>query len=113
MSPRNENTLYRTLPYAIIKADTFAARLKGLMFKKTPLANECLWIIPCNSIHMFFMKFSIDVVFLDDQKRIIKLVTNLKPWNMLMPVKNAHSVLELPSGSINRLKLKPQQIIDL
>ncbi|OIU69748.1 DUF192 domain-containing protein [Rossellomorea aquimaris] len=108
-----EDTLYRTLPYSIIVADTFAARFKGLMFRKDPIVNECLLIAPCNSIHMFFMNFSIDAVFLDEQHRIIKLARDLQPWSIVKPVKEARSVLELPPGSIVKLDLMIQQVIEL
>ena len=112
MKKTHQHTLYRTIPYSIKKADTFIPRLKGLMFRKEPLKEEGLWIVPCNSIHMCFMNFPIDAVFLDQHQRIIKLVRNLKPWQIVTPVKHAHSVLELPSGSIDGLKLVEQQIIE-
>lgn len=108
-----EDTLYRTIPYSITVADTFSARFKGLMFRKDPIVNECLLIVPCNSIHMFFMNFPIDAVFLDEHQRIIKLAGNLRPWSIVKPVKEARSVLELPPGSIVKLDLKIQQVIEL
>jgi uncharacterized protein len=111
MREHPERTLYRTIPYTIQIADTFSTRLKGLMFRKNPLNKQGLWIVPCNSIHMCFMHFPIDAVFLDHQNKILKLVKSLKPWQIVPSVKQAHSVLELPSGSIDVLQLKEQQII--
>ena len=91
--------------YTITKADTFSSRLKGLMFRRKPLIEEGLWIIPCNSIHMCFMNFSIDVLFINKNREIVKLVENLQPWRFIKPVKNAHSVLELPAGTIKQKNL--------
>lgn len=99
------------IPFSIKKANTFSKRLKGLMFKKDPLVNEGLWITPCNSIHMFFMKFSIDAIFLNKNGRVVKLVEGLKPWQIVSPVKDAHSVIELPIGTIQKLRLTPGELI--
>lgn len=107
------NRNLKTIPYSIKKADKFATRLKGLMFKKEPLHQEGLWIIPCNSIHMCFMNFPIDVVFLNKNKQIVKLINNLQPWKFVAPVADAYSVLELPVGVIEKFKLEVGQILDL
>ncbi|MCA0987528.1 DUF192 domain-containing protein [Guptibacillus algicola] len=100
MSERTERMIYRTIPHTIQHADTFATRLRGLMFRKRPLDLEALLITPCNSIHMCFMHFPIDAVFLNKENHVIKLIPNLKPWRFVLPVKDAHSVLELPCGAI-------------
>lgn len=103
----------RTFPFPIKKANTFGTRLKGLMFKKTPIKQEGLWIIPCNSIHMFFMNFPIDAVFINQNNEIVKLVHDLQPWKIVSPVKNAHSVVELPSGTIKEMNLKEGERLEL
>ena len=99
------------LPYKIKKADSFFLRLRGLMFRNHPLKDEGLWISPCNSIHMCFMNFPIDVVFLNKENQVVKLVSDLKPWKFITPVSGAHSVLELPIGSIDNLNLEVGQFI--
>ncbi|MFZ7943939.1 DUF192 domain-containing protein [Neobacillus sp. 19] len=96
-----EKTVF--IPYQIKVADSFFTRLRGLMFRKDPIKDEGLWIVPCNSVHMFFMKFPIDVVLLNERKEVVKLYPNLKPWSMTKPLKAAYSTLELPAGSINNL----------
>lgn len=106
MSGQHERMIYRTIPHSITIADTFSLRLKGLMFRKQPLVEEGLLISPCNAIHMCFMFFPIDAVFLSKEQTIIKLITNLKPWRVTMPVNGAHSVLELPVGTIADYDLK-------
>lgn len=83
------------------ETETAIERLKGLL-GQPPLTDElCLWIKPCNSIHMFFMKYPIDVIFLDVNDSICKLVHNIKPWQMSAKL-GAHSVLEVAAGSIQR-----------
>lgn len=109
----NKHTLYRTLPLKVWKADTFMKRLKGLMFRKMPLQHDALLITPCNSIHMCFMFFSIDVVFLNEKNQIVKMVQKLKPWSFVAPVKGASTTLELPEGSIEKLSIKPGEFLNI
>lgn len=104
-------TLFRTIPFSINQAETFRSRLVGLMFRRTPLHNEGLLLAPCNSIHMCFMHFPIDVIFLSSENKIIKLVHQLKPWRFVMPVKGAHSVLELPAGTISKFKFTENEYL--
>ncbi|MCL6570229.1 MAG: DUF192 domain-containing protein [Bacillus sp. (in: Bacteria)] len=91
------------IPYQIKMADSFFKRLKGLMFRKDPIKDEGLWIVPCNAVHMFFMKFAIDIVLLNKQNEVVMVYHSLRPWKMTKPEKTAYSTLELPSGSINQL----------
>lgn len=83
-------------------ADNMARRFVGL-WGSDPLApGEGLWLVPCNSIHMFFMGFAIDVLFLDSQQQVVHLIEGLKPWRASPLVRQARSVLELPTGAIAR-----------
>lgn len=86
-------------------ADTFTKRLLGWIGRKTP--GTALLITRCNSIHTFFMRFNIDAVFLNAENRIIKTVHNIYPWSVILPVKNAKSVLELPNDALKNLNIKP------
>ncbi|MFP5112710.1 DUF192 domain-containing protein [Bacillaceae bacterium C204] len=103
--------LVQRIPYSIKVADSFFKRLKGLMFRKDQLVEEGLWIIPCNSIHMCFMNFEIDAVFLNKEGRIVKMVEGLRPWRFINPIKNAYSVIELPAGTVKMLGLKQGEMI--
>jgi uncharacterized membrane protein (UPF0127 family) len=95
----HNRTRSTTLAEQASVANTPALRNRGLL-KHTHLpAGEGLWIVPTQSIHMFFMKFAIDVVYLNKAKRVVKLVENLKPWRASLCF-SAHSVLELPVGVI-------------
>jgi hypothetical protein len=80
-------------------ADTSAKRRAGLL-KHTGLApGEGLWIAPCEGVHSFFMKFSIDVIYLDRKQRVRKLRPHMVPWRISLCLA-ADSVLELPAGAI-------------
>lgn len=79
-------------------ADNFFYRLKGLI-GTADLENDAgLLIIPCSSIHTFFMRYSIDVVFLDHQNRVCRILHSLPPYRIGPIVKGAKKVLELNAG---------------
>lgn len=94
------------LDLPIIKADTFMKRFKGLMFERKPYVNKGLHLTPCDSIHMFFMRFPLDIVFLDKENRIVDVRNNLQPWRIAIPKKRAFSTLELPTGTIKKYNLQ-------
>jgi uncharacterized protein len=100
-----KNTDHIDIPIMVIRADSFAARFFGLMLRKSLPNHEALLLAPCNSIHMFFMRFPIDVVFLDEQHEIKQMAENLRPWRIIPPVRAAHAALELPAGSIKRFNM--------
>ena len=80
-------------------ADTSAKRRTGLL-KHTHLEpGDGLWIVPCESVHSFFMKFAIDVVYLDRKQKIKKVRREMAPWR-ISGCLTAHSVLELPAGTL-------------
>ena len=82
-------------------ADTSAKRRTGLL-KHTGLApGEGLWIVPCEGIHTFAMKFPIDVVFLNRQHKILKIRSNMVRSRIALSLL-AHSVLELPAGTLEQ-----------
>ncbi len=80
------------------KADTMWSRMRGLLGRSGLEASEGLWIDPCNSIHMFFMRFPIDAVFIDERMQVVRVHEDLRPWRMARGGRFAHSVLELPTG---------------
>jgi uncharacterized membrane protein (UPF0127 family) len=92
-------------------ANTFLKRLKGLMFtKELPLQNA-LQITPCNEIHTFFMKYSIDVLYLDANNNILSIDENLQPGKIGKRVKKAVVVIELPKGKIKEKDIKVGQTV--
>ena len=89
----------------ILIADTFLLRLAGLMFRKKLPAATGLLLTPCNSVHMCFMRFAIDVVYLDKDYKILKIVKNLKPWIGLSMCRKAWATLEMTAGEAERCGL--------
>jgi uncharacterized protein len=82
-------------------ADTAPARLRGLLGRTGLDEGEGLLIRPSNSVHMFFMRFAIDVVFLDRDLVVHKVVEMLRPWR-LAGCRGARVALELPAGAAGR-----------
>lgn len=89
-----------TLGDRIEVANTPETRNRGLLKHASLCAGEGLWIVPTQSIHMFFMKFALDIVYLNKTKQVVKVVRNIKPWRISLCLP-AHSVLELPVGTID------------
>jgi len=81
-------------------ADNLFKRMKGLLGKSEMRDGESLWIKPCNSVHTFFMKFPIDVIFLNKQNYVVAAIENLKPNRLTRLYPKSVSVLELPAGTI-------------
>jgi uncharacterized membrane protein (UPF0127 family) len=87
-------------------ADSGAKRRKGLLGREMLAAGEGLWIVPCESVHTFWMRFPIDLVYLDRDKRVKKVRNSVPPWR-ISACFSAHSVLELASGSIRKTQTQP------
>ena len=84
-----------------VVAATSWSRSKGLLGRRGLGEQEGLWIQPTSSIHMWFMRFPIDVIWAAEGGRVIKLVVNIKPWRMSF-CRGAKVALELPVGAIAR-----------
>ena len=82
-------------------ADSAPKRTKGLLGRDGLGSGEGLWIIPCESVHTFFMRFAIDLVYLDRRNRVKKIRSVVVPWRVSACL-SAHSVLELPAGTIRK-----------
>lgn len=78
-------------------ADTSQKRRTGLLKHTHLAAGEGLWIVPCEAVHTFGMKFPIDVLYLSKQKKVLKIRDNMVKRRMSICLR-AHSVLELPAG---------------
>jgi uncharacterized membrane protein (UPF0127 family) len=80
------------------------ARMKGLLGRRDLPPGEALIITHCQSIHMFFMKFPIDVIFCDSRNKVIGLCESLKPFCLSPIFFKASYAIELPIGSITASK---------
>lgn len=75
-------------------------RFRGLMLTAELPPGHGLVLEPCASIHMFFMRYSIDVVFLGRDSTVVGLAAAIKPWRMTRFFRGARTAVELPSGTI-------------
>ena len=87
-------------------ADRFASRLRGLLGRRGLAPAEGLLIRPASSIHTFFMRFPIDVAFLDRDGVGVKVVPNLSPWRVAL-ARGARDALELAAGTAATRGLRP------
>jgi hypothetical protein len=83
-------------------ADTFLSRFIGLLGRSGLGVEEALLIKPCASIHTFFMRFPIDLVFLDKQNRVLRICTAVGPNRVRLGPRGTVSVLEVAEGNVRR-----------
>jgi uncharacterized membrane protein (UPF0127 family) len=95
----------RTVATDLLTAFDSASRNTGLLRHTSLDPQTALFIAPCNSIHTFFMKFSIDVAFMSKDGCVIKLRTHIPPWRLAMSLR-AHSVIEFAAGVLDQVDLR-------
>jgi uncharacterized protein len=88
-----------------VVAATALTRLRGLLGRSRLTAEEGLLIRPTGAIHTCFMRFPIDVVFLDRELVVVDVVSNLRPWRVAAR-RGAKAVLELAAGESGRRGLR-------
>ncbi|WP_082797910.1 DUF192 domain-containing protein [Collimonas arenae] len=88
----------------------FWSRAIGLLGKRSLAERDGLLIVPCSSVHTFFMRFAIDVVFIDRDGNVVRIVENMRAWRFAAGAK-AYSCLELSAGSASRLGLRAGQCV--
>ena len=81
-------------------ADSPFRRMKGLLGRKGLKPGEALILKPCNSIHTFFMRFAIDVLFVNKDSRVIKAISGIKPFRITYIYYHADFAVELAAGII-------------
>ena len=85
-------------------ANRFFERLRGLIGRPRLQPGEAFWLPFCQGVHTFGMKYPIDVVFLNKENRVVKLVQALQPNSFSPVVFQSASVLELPEGTLWKSK---------
>jgi uncharacterized membrane protein (UPF0127 family) len=83
------------------RADRAWSRMVGLLGRRSLAEDEGLLLTPCTSIHTFFMLFPIDILYLDREHAVVKAVKDLRPFRFSACLRGAHSILELPAGTID------------
>jgi hypothetical protein len=94
------------LAHHVEVADHGATRRRGLLGRDSLPKGQGLWIVPCESVHTFGMRFPIDLVYLDRKKKVKKIRSGVPPWR-LSACLSAHSVVELASGTVQSTKTQP------
>ena len=82
------------------EARGFWPRLVGLLRRSSLEPGEALLLDPCTSVHTAFMRFAIDVVYIDRDGKVVKVSPNLKPFRASGVLRGGRSVIELPTGVI-------------
>ena len=103
--PINSSCPVVQLPRLLI-ASRWHERLFGLLTKPALSAGQALLLRPCNAVHSFFMRQTIDVVFLDGAGRVLSVRPHLRPWRVAADWR-AHQALELADGQARSMSLRP------
>jgi len=93
-------------------ARTPFTRMRGLLGRRRLDPGEGLLLEPAGSIHTFFMRFPIDVVFLDREQRVVRVASSVAPWRAAA-ARKARAVLELAAGEAARVGLVPGSVLRL
>jgi len=94
-------------------ADTFLKRLIGLLNRKSLNKGEALILNPSNCIHSFFMRFTIDVIFLDKTGKVISVLPSFKPFCLSSIYFNSRTTVELPENTLKLTQTQPGDIIKI
>jgi hypothetical protein len=82
-------------------AETALTRMRGLLGRRSLPSGEGILLKPASSVHMAFMRFAIDAVFLDKELKVVKIAPDLKPWRAA-GARGSKSCLEIAAGEAAR-----------
>lgn len=84
-----------------IEAKSTVQKMKGLMFSSSMQGFDGMLFKRCNSIHTFFMKYPIDILFMNKEMKIVKIIRNLQPWRITRMYFSAYQALEVMGGTLD------------
>jgi len=102
-----------TIAEKAVVANSFLSRLVGLLNRRFLPKGEALIITKCKSIHMFFMKFPIDAIFVDKNNHVVGIVKNIKPFQLSPVFISSNYVIEAPVGTIVKARVAIGDNIEL
>lgn len=105
----NQQCICHNLHYA----HTFQQRLLGLLGTAKLSINSGLWLKPCHQIHTFFMRYSIDIIFLDTDFRVAALHDHVNPWRVVNGPGTTVSTIELAAGQLETCGVAPGDYLEL
>lgn len=80
-------------------ATSWLERLVGWQFRSQPPSGSGLLLVPCDSVHTCFLRFSLDIALLDQNGCVLGVRNDLCPWRAILPVSNVFAVVEVPAGT--------------
>lgn len=97
--------------FRVKMANRFFSRLRGFMFYSEWPGFDGLLLYPCRSIHMFWMQFPLDVLYLDREGRVIHVIAHIRPNQTGPSIQGSSYVLEIPTGKARALGVAVGQIL--
>ena len=91
----------------LLRAETFWRRFLGLLPYKELERSQGLLLTPCKSVHTWFMRFAIDIIYLDESLRVKAVYPEVRPWRMLPYHKRSYQVLEVSVGTLKASRTLP------
>ncbi|MHB8718701.1 MAG: DUF192 domain-containing protein [Candidatus Dormibacteria bacterium] len=113
MTYRLETSDGRVVASHVSAATGIWSRFCGLMLRPSLPEGQGLVLRPCTSIHMFFMRFAIDAVFVDSEGVVVGLRPHLRPWIGFAACRKAKACIELPAGTLAASQLRVGERVDL
>ena len=94
-------------------ADRFWSRLKGLIGRTSLAPGQGLLIRPSKGVHMWFMRFPIDVIYVGEGDRVVDVDENMRPWAIGRPRAAARYVIEVPAGTVAATHTRPGDQLEI
>jgi uncharacterized protein len=94
-------------------AQSFCARLVGLLGRRAIEPDGGLWLVPSNSVHTIGMRFPIDIVLLNRNATVVEVLESVRSCSIVWPNFRAKSVLELPAETIARTATEPGDVLQI
>lgn len=90
------------------------ARAIGWMGRRAVAAEEALWLMPCNGIHTLGMRFPIDALVLDRDRRVVRILSSIPPNRIVFPVRGGHGTIEFRAGALagSRVEIGDQMVLE-
>ena len=95
-----------TIVQSVLKTNTLWERIKGLLGEKNLPSDTALWIAPCSTIHTFFMKFPIDIIFVDKNLKVTSLAHSIPSSRIVFGGWGAHSTFEMRAEQLKKHSIK-------
>lgn len=92
----------------VVRADGVWAQGRGVIGMTSLGSGEGLWLPGVSSVHTFFVRFSLDLLFLDSHFQQVRVCPSVPPWRPLVWAPGARHTVELGAGTLARLPLSPE-----